>query len=86
VRVLQSLAIQLTARCSMGYSLNQKGLFKNLLRDNKTKLKVTQGERIAGRTEEEIFAALGVKMRSAARSVSTVGSDQMNRPPNERLP
>jgi hypothetical protein len=54
----------------MGYSLNQKGLFKNLLRDNKTKLKVTQGERIAGRTEEEIFAALGVKMRSAARSVS----------------
>jgi hypothetical protein len=57
------LLIILTLPCSMGYSLNQKGLFKDLLRDNKTKLKVTQGVRIAGRTEEEIFNVLGVKWR-----------------------
>lgn len=48
----------------MGLSLNQRGLFKDVIRDRKTGLKLTCGERIASRTEQEIFERLGTKWRS----------------------
>ncbi|GAA97279.1 hypothetical protein E5Q_03957 [Mixia osmundae IAM 14324] len=62
-------SLRLKAR-RMGYSLNQRGLYADLIRDHKTKLKVTEGHIIASATEEEIFAILKVPWR----------------PPDDRLP
>ncbi|EIN05107.1 Nucleotidyltransferase, partial [Punctularia strigosozonata HHB-11173 SS5] len=45
----------------MGWSLNQRGLFANVVRDPRDRrVKMTQGKRIAGATEREIFEKLGV--------------------------
>ena len=55
-------SLRLKAR-HMGLSLNQRGLFKDVIRDRTTKLKLTCGERIASRTEQEIFEKLGTKWR-----------------------
>lgn len=43
-----------------GMSLNQRGLWTGISRDPKSNTKATEGTLIASRTEEEIFAALGV--------------------------
>ncbi|CAE6411940.1 unnamed protein product [Rhizoctonia solani] len=43
-----------------GMSLNQRGLFRNVIRDPKTKKKTNDGVLIASRTEREIFDLLGV--------------------------
>ncbi|KAJ3040334.1 hypothetical protein HDV00_010990 [Rhizophlyctis rosea] len=45
-----------------GYRLSQHGLFKDPLR-GKNRVKITDGERVAGRTEQEIFDILGVPWR-----------------------
>ncbi|KAH8114995.1 Nucleotidyltransferase [Phellopilus nigrolimitatus] len=45
----------------MGYSLSQRGLFKNVIRDNNDRRrKLTAGVKIASETEEEIFRILEV--------------------------
>lgn len=55
-------SLRLKAR-HMGLSLNQRGLFKDVIRDRKTGVKLTAGERVASRTEQEIFEKLGTKWR-----------------------
>nr|XP_019001289.1 uncharacterized protein I203_05994 [Kwoniella mangroviensis CBS 8507]OCF64750.1 hypothetical protein I203_05994 [Kwoniella mangroviensis CBS 8507] len=45
-----------------GYSLNQRGLYKGVLR-GKDGLKQTEGELVASRTEQDIFDALGLRWR-----------------------
>ncbi|KZV95895.1 hypothetical protein EXIGLDRAFT_671776 [Exidia glandulosa HHB12029] len=45
----------------MGYSLNQRGLYKGVIRDPRDRtVKLDSGELFASRTEREIFDALGV--------------------------
>ncbi|PPQ85750.1 hypothetical protein CVT25_003068 [Psilocybe cyanescens] len=45
----------------MGYSLNQKGLFANVVRDpHDRRIKLNNGQIVASETEEEIFKILGV--------------------------
>nr|BAF37047.1 DNA polymerase lambda [Coprinopsis cinerea] len=45
----------------MGYSLNQRGLFGNVVRDPRDRrVKLNRGQIIASETEEEIFRILGV--------------------------
>nr|XP_019044000.1 hypothetical protein I302_07280 [Kwoniella bestiolae CBS 10118]OCF22930.1 hypothetical protein I302_07280 [Kwoniella bestiolae CBS 10118] len=45
-----------------GFSLNQRGLYKGVLR-GKDGLKQTEGELVASRTEQDIFNALGLRWR-----------------------
>ena len=45
----------------MGLSLNQRGLFANVIRDPKTGLKTADGIRLPLNTEEAIFERLGVR-------------------------
>ena len=45
----------------MGLSLNQRGLFENVIRDPKTGLKTADGIRLPLNTEEAIFERLGVR-------------------------
>ncbi|EJU00591.1 Nucleotidyltransferase [Dacryopinax primogenitus] len=45
-----------------GYSLNQRGLYGGIIRDNKRR-KMTEGVIIASKTEKEIFDILGVPWR-----------------------
>ncbi|GHJ86075.1 hypothetical protein NliqN6_2477 [Naganishia liquefaciens] len=45
-----------------GYSLNQRGLYKGTVRDEKGK-KTTEGVLVASRTEQEIFDTLNVRYR-----------------------
>ncbi|WWD03793.1 hypothetical protein V865_001849 [Kwoniella europaea PYCC6329] len=45
-----------------GYNLNQRGLYKGVLR-GKDGLKQTEGELVASRTEQDIFNALGLRWR-----------------------
>ncbi|KDQ11196.1 hypothetical protein BOTBODRAFT_461341 [Botryobasidium botryosum FD-172 SS1] len=52
---------------SKGYSLNQRGLYKNVVRDPKTRVKTVTGTLIASRTEEDIFAILGVPWQEPAQ-------------------
>lgn len=53
-------SIRLKAR-HMGYSLNQRGLYADVLRDKaKRNEKVTEGRKVASRTEQEIFDLLKV--------------------------
>ncbi|KAF9562856.1 hypothetical protein CPC08DRAFT_706369 [Agrocybe pediades] len=53
-------AIRLKANV-MGYALNQKGLFKNVIRDPRDRrIKLDSGVLIASETEEEIFKILNV--------------------------
>lgn len=47
----------------MGLSLNQRGLFENVIRDPKTGLKTADGIRLPLNTEEAIFERLGVRWR-----------------------
>jgi DNA polymerase IV len=54
-------SLRLKAR-KMGMRLNQKGLYKDVLR-REGQLKDTEGELIAGHSEKEIFALLGVAYR-----------------------
>ncbi|KAH8913955.1 Nucleotidyltransferase [Atractiella rhizophila] len=55
-------SLRLKAR-HMGYSLNQCGLYKGVLRKQAGGAKTTNGEKVAGESEEEIFRILGVKWR-----------------------
>ena len=82
----------------MGLSLNQRGLFANVIRDPKTGLKTADGIRLPLNTEEAIFERLGVRHcrlsaeltltgRVAVRSGSVEPhADLMRSPPTERLP
>lgn len=54
-------SLRLYARKS-GYSLNQRGLYRNVIRNRKSE-KVTEGEIVASQTEEEIFEVLGIRWR-----------------------
>lgn len=46
---------------NMGYSLNQKGLYENVIRDTKDRrIKLNKGTIVASETEEEIFQMLKV--------------------------
>jgi DNA polymerase lambda len=54
-------SLRLYAR-KKGYSLNQRGLYKGVIR-GKDGLKLTEGEIVASRTEQEIFDVLGVRWR-----------------------
>lgn len=45
-----------------GYSLNQRGLYRNVIRNRQSE-KVTEGEIVASRTEEEIFDVLKIRWR-----------------------
>ncbi|BEJ01255.1 hypothetical protein CcaverHIS631_0511120 [Cutaneotrichosporon cavernicola] len=54
-------SLRLYAR-KQGYSLNQRGLFRGVIRDRKGN-KTTAGEMVASRTEEEIFDVLGIRWR-----------------------
>ncbi|KLT43747.1 hypothetical protein CC85DRAFT_243627 [Cutaneotrichosporon oleaginosum] len=54
-------SLRLYAR-KQGYSLNQRGLFRGVIRDRKGN-KTTEGELVASRTEEEIFDVLGIRWR-----------------------
>ncbi|KAK4105427.1 hypothetical protein N658DRAFT_512881 [Parathielavia hyrcaniae] len=48
--------------CKKGMRLNQKGLFKEVMR-GKNRVKVAEGELLEGRDEKRIFELLGVKWR-----------------------
>ncbi|KIR24693.1 DNA polymerase lambda subunit [Cryptococcus deuterogattii 99/473] len=54
-------SLRLYAR-KLGYSLNQRGLYRNVVRA-KDGTKVLEGDRVASRTEEEIFHELGLRWR-----------------------
>ncbi|GMK59721.1 hypothetical protein CspeluHIS016_0803270 [Cutaneotrichosporon spelunceum] len=54
-------SLRLYAR-KQGYSLNQRGLFRGVIRDRKGN-KIADGEMVASRTEEEIFDVLGIRWR-----------------------
>lgn len=54
-------SLRLYARKS-GYSLNQRGLYRNVIRNRQAE-KVTEGEIVASRTEEEIFDILKIRWR-----------------------
>nr|XP_018261046.1 uncharacterized protein I303_06763 [Kwoniella dejecticola CBS 10117]OBR83204.1 hypothetical protein I303_06763 [Kwoniella dejecticola CBS 10117] len=54
-------SIRLYAR-KKGYSLNQRGLYRGVLRDREG-TKQTEGELIASHTEKDIFDALGLRWR-----------------------
>ncbi|WVQ84531.1 hypothetical protein IAT38_006685 [Cryptococcus sp. DSM 104549] len=54
-------SLRLFAR-KMGYSLNQRGLYKGVIR-GRDGLKTTEGYLVASRTEEEIFEVLGLRWR-----------------------
>ncbi|KAG9308110.1 hypothetical protein JVU11DRAFT_12542 [Chiua virens] len=43
-----------------GYSLNQRGLYAGVLRDPRTRQKISEGRIVASETEEAIFKILGV--------------------------
>lgn len=46
---------------ALGYSLNQRGLFGNVIRDpHDRRIKMNAGKLVASETEEEIFDILGV--------------------------
>jgi DNA polymerase lambda len=45
-----------------GFSLNQRGLYRNVIRNRQLE-KVTEGEIVASRTEEEIFDILEIRWR-----------------------
>lgn len=62
-------SMRLKAR-KLGYRLNQRALYKDVARDPKTGLKLTEGVRVPCRTEKDIFDKLGVPYR----------------PPTERIP
>ncbi|PQE06356.1 hypothetical protein CJF32_00002048 [Rutstroemia sp. NJR-2017a WRK4] len=47
----------------MGMSLNQRGLYENVMRDRWTRKKVTEGRLVEGREERRIFERLGVPWR-----------------------
>jgi DNA polymerase IV len=46
-----------------GMSLNQRGLYENVMRDRWTRKKVTEGSLVEGREERRIFERLGVPWR-----------------------
>lgn len=46
-----------------GMRLNQRGLYKDVMRAGKGRLKVTEGELVEGRDERRIFEILGVQWR-----------------------
>ncbi|KIR59252.1 DNA polymerase lambda subunit [Cryptococcus bacillisporus CA1873] len=54
-------SLRLYAR-KLGYSLNQRGLYRNVVRA-RDGTKVLEGDRVASRTEEEIFHELGLRWR-----------------------
>nr|XP_031861606.1 uncharacterized protein CI109_002836 [Kwoniella shandongensis]KAA5528678.1 hypothetical protein CI109_002836 [Kwoniella shandongensis] len=54
-------SLRLYAR-KLGYSLNQRGLYKGVLR-GRDGLKTTEGELIASNTEQDIFDVLGLRWR-----------------------
>ncbi|KAK8853367.1 hypothetical protein IAR55_004071 [Kwoniella newhampshirensis] len=54
-------SLRLYAR-KLGYSLNQRGLYKGVLR-GRDGLKTTEGEVVASKTEQEIFDVLGLRWR-----------------------
>lgn len=78
-------SMRLKAR-HLGYSLNQRGLYENLIRDKKGN-KITEGTRVPCATEEDIFNTLKVKWMCARKSVSRL-HDQADvayrSPPHER--
>lgn len=51
-----------------GLRLNQKGLFKDVMRGPK-RVKATEGTQIASKTEQEIFDVLGLKWRPPSERV-----------------
>nr|KIR88216.1 DNA polymerase lambda subunit [Cryptococcus tetragattii IND107] len=54
-------SLRLYAR-KLGYNLNQRGLYRNVVRA-RDGTKVLEGDRVASRTEEEIFHELGLRWR-----------------------
>lgn len=54
--------MRLKAR-ELGYRLNQRGLYKDVSRDPRTNLKITEGVKVHCPTEGDIFKVLGVKWR-----------------------
>lgn len=54
-------SLRLYAR-KKGFSLNQRGLYKGVIRNRQAE-KVTEGEIVASRTEEEIFDVLQIRWR-----------------------
>ena len=57
-------SMRLLAR-KKGMRLNQRGLYKDVIRDQRGE-KMNEGAKIAGKAEEEIFDALGVPWREAS--------------------
>nr|XP_019010474.1 uncharacterized protein I206_04943 [Kwoniella pini CBS 10737]OCF49255.1 hypothetical protein I206_04943 [Kwoniella pini CBS 10737] len=55
-------SMRLYAR-KQGFGLNQRGLYKGVMRE-KDGTKLTEGELVASRTEQDIFDALGLRWRS----------------------
>lgn len=47
--------------------LNQRGLYKDVIRDSSNRQKITEGELLEGRSEKRIFELLGVKWREPSQ-------------------
>lgn len=69
-------SMRLKAR-HLGYRLNQRGLFKDVSR-GRDGLKLTDGKRVECKTEQDIFALLGVTWKCVALLILSFGISQID--------